>query len=102
MKAFPHLVEMHEKYHKEGFVCLAVSTDEMEDREAALQFLKKQKATFPNYLIHDEETDWRKHFDTPGVPAKFLYGRDGKLVRSILGGEEVAHQDLEKLVEKLL
>jgi hypothetical protein len=88
---------MHEKYAKKGLVCISVSVDELEDKEATLKFLKKQKATFSNFLVDEPQTVWKELFDTVGVPAIRVYDRAGKLV-----GKFEDYDDVEKLVVKLL
>jgi hypothetical protein len=36
---------MHKKYAKDGVVVMTVSVDDLDSKGAALEFLKKQKAT---------------------------------------------------------
>jgi thiol-disulfide isomerase/thioredoxin len=103
-KEFPHLVELHEKYAKKGVVCVSVSVDPLEDQEKTLEFLKKQKATFTNYLFDEKQKVWQDHFHILGPPAVFVYGPDGKLARHFdpdVGGG-YTYADVEKLVERLL
>lgn len=75
---FPHLVALHRKYAADGLVCLSVSVDEEKTAAKALEFLQKQKATFGNYRL-DEETDfWQEKWDLKGIPAVFVFDRDGR------------------------
>src|SRR6267378_8449515 len=74
---FPHLVEMHNKYADRGVVCMSVSVDEPEDKGKALQFLQSQNATFANYLLDDGPAGMH-YFGVNGIPAVFVYDRDGK------------------------
>src|ERR1700722_585863 len=53
-KEFPHLVELHEKYAKKGVACVSVSVDFLEDKDKTLEFLKKHKAAFTNYLFDEK------------------------------------------------
>src|SRR4051794_27334389 len=102
MREFPHLVEMHKKHGKDGLVCVSLSVDRLENKEPAFQFLKKQKATFPNYLLDEEGGVWQEHFDAVNQPVQAVYDRAGKRVKSFEGGGEEVHKELEQLVEKLL
>jgi thiol-disulfide isomerase/thioredoxin len=75
---FPHLVELHEKYAKDGFVAISVSIDQPEQTAAALKFLKKVKATFTNYRLDEEFAVWQEKWDISAVPAVFVFDRNGK------------------------
>jgi len=79
-----------------------VSVDQPENKAAALQFLRKQQAAFPNYWLNEEGQAWQDHFDlATGPPLQLVYGRDGKLARRVQAGT-VTHQELDAYVEKLL
>src|SRR5690242_10528052 len=58
-KEFPHLVELHKKYAKEGLACVSVSVDDEDGVKAALAFLQKQNATFANYRILEDPEVWQ-------------------------------------------
>jgi len=88
---------MHEKYAKMGLVCMSVSVDQVEDHAGALKFLKKQKATFANYLLDEPIKVFQDYFDMGGVPAVRVFDRSGKMV-----GRFDDYDDVEKLVVKLL
>src|SRR5579871_6210498 len=53
-REFPNLVRLHERYAADGLVCVSVSVDGAAKHDAALAFLKRQKATFANYRLTDE------------------------------------------------
>ena len=103
-KEFPHLVELHEKYAKKGVACVSVSVDFLEDKDKTLEFLKKHKAAFTNYLFDEKQKVWQEHFHITGPPAVFVYGPDGKLAKHFDPdeGEGYTYADVEKLVQKLL
>ncbi len=77
-KEFPHLVKIHETMHDKGVVCISVSVDEPEQHAAALAFLQKSGAKFANYRLEDPNTVWQEKWDLNGIPAVFVYDRDGK------------------------
>ena len=53
----PQSGNLHGKYGKEGLVCISCSVDSVEDHARHCKFLKKAKATFPNYRIHFKENE---------------------------------------------
>ena len=67
---FPNLVGLHGKYGKEGLVCMSCSVMmAAEDHAKTLKFLKKAKATFPNYRFdYKENQEWQNHFNINGPP----------------------------------
>lgn len=59
---FPHLVQMHHRQGPKGLVCISVSVDPANRRDAAVKFLREVGATFENYLLDEDWSFWR----TPG------------------------------------
>jgi thiol-disulfide isomerase/thioredoxin len=103
-KGFPHLVEMHRRYAKEGLVCISVSVDDPKNREVALKFLKQKAATFRNYLLEDAAEVWQEHWNITAIPAVFLY-RDGKQIAKFDYDDpdnQFTYDDVEKAVVKHL
>jgi thiol-disulfide isomerase/thioredoxin len=104
-KEFPNLVQLHRRYAKDGLSCISVSVDEPQRKDAALKFLRAQHATFANYLLDEEPTVWQEKWDLKGVPAVFVFDRQGKLARKF-DDDDPDHQftyaDVEKLAQKLL
>lgn len=103
-QGFPHLVELHKKYAKDGLLCMSVSLDDTEKRDIALAFLKSKQATFPNYLLDEGEKGWDK-LDIKSIPAVFVFGRDGKLARRFTGDDpdnQFTYADVESFVNALL
>jgi hypothetical protein len=98
---FPHLVQMHKKYAKDGLVAISVSLDEVKDKDVALKFLESKDAAFTNLLLHGK-VDWSEklHFFAP--PSYFVFNRQGKWVQ--FKGEEgpVDYAGMEKLVVEFL
>ena len=103
-KEFPHLVEMHQKYAKEGLVCISIAVDEADDRAKCLKFLQKQKATFPNYLIDEPGDVWEKKLDSGAPPTIIVIGRDGKRVKRFTTDADgpFTYKDVEKVVKPLV
>jgi thiol-disulfide isomerase/thioredoxin len=104
-KEFPHLVELHRKYAKDGVLCVSVSLDSPDDKEAALKFLKEKGAAFPNYLLDEDTAVWQNTWKLKGPPAVRVYGKDGKLAKQFDYDDpnnQFEFKDVEQLVRKLL
>jgi thiol-disulfide isomerase/thioredoxin len=104
-KEFPRLVKLHEQHAKDGLVCMSLSVDDQDDRQAALDFLKARQATFANYLINEPAQVWQNHFVLKGVPAVFIWDRTGKQVARFDGDDpdnQFTYADVEKKVAELL
>jgi glutathione peroxidase-family protein len=102
-KEFPHLVEMQKKYAKDGVVAVSVSLDDLSDKEVRGRietFLKAQHATFTNLILDEDVEAWQKKLGIDGMPAAFIYNRDGKVVKKFK--DEYTYEDVEKVVQELL
>jgi hypothetical protein len=71
---------MHERYGKDGLVCMSVSVDEMDRKAAALRFLQSRDAAFANYLLNEEITVWQDKLKIAGPPCVFVFDREGRQV----------------------
>ncbi len=109
MKEFPNLVKLHNK-HKTDVACVSfnldyVGLDKIEDlKPAVLEFLKRQKATFPNILSSEKDEDIYAKLDLASIPAVYVYDRKGKLRKRFDqdAGEFTYEKDIVPLVEKLI
>jgi hypothetical protein len=94
---------LHQELAKSGLVVISLSVDDPDDKDAALEFLKKQKATFQNYLLEDKDRNDKagdEKFYHSSPPIMHVYDRDGKKVKTLEGKKEA--EGLEKLVKELL
>ena len=94
---------MHKKYAKDGFQAMSVALDDPTDKEtrqSVQKFLETVKATFPNFMLDEKEEVWQKKLGIESVPAIFVFGRDGKIVKKFT--EDVNYADIEKLTVELL
>jgi len=81
---FPHLVEMHKKFASKGLAVASLSFDELAEPKQvadAKAFLTAKHASFPNYLLDEEQGVGYEKLDINSIPAVFLYGPDGKEVK---------------------
>lgn len=86
MRDFHNLVELQKQYpDKLSAISLSLDFDGIgkpeEQQERVLKFLRKQGATFDNVLSSEESDTIYKKFKLSAVPAVFVYGPDGKLVK---------------------
>jgi hypothetical protein len=96
---------MHQKYDKDGLVCMSVSVDELRNKEAALGFLKKQDATFANYLLDEEWDFWQNKWSINGPPAVFVFDRNNRVAAKFDTSDPdkpYTYNDVEQRVRQLL
>jgi hypothetical protein len=96
---------MHQRYARDGLVCMSVCVDEPKRRAAALDFLRDQRAPFANYLLREEIALWQEKFDVSGPPAVFVFNRDGKRAGKFDCNDPdkpYTNADVEQLVRSLL
>ncbi len=109
VQRFPHLVELSRKYGgRSGIKFISMSLDDRSDPgalEQARRFLIQQNATLDNYRMDEIMTDAFDKLDIQGIPAVFIYDREGNL-RYRLTGDDPNHQftndDVDRAVETLL
>jgi thiol-disulfide isomerase/thioredoxin len=101
-REFPHFIELHHKYAKDGLVCISVSVDDIDDKERTLKFLRSQKATTINYLIDESADVWQKNLDATVPPNAIIFGRDGQRVKRFSAEGPFDYTDVEKAIKPLL
>lgn len=112
IKEFPGLVALDRK-HADDVACISVSSDfygigKPEDqREAVIEFLQQQNATFDNVLSTVPDTELYAKLGFGSIPAVFVYNRDGELAKRFGGGGEGGGElsyetEIHPFVEELL
>ena len=105
---FPHLVEMHRKYAKQGLAVISLSLDDPTDKAAvaeAEKFLKAQKAPFTNVLLNENFGEGFEKLNINAIPAVFVYGPDGKELRRFTMDDpknQFTYDEVEKAIIALL
>ena len=101
---FPDLVRLHNAYRGRGLSVVAISMDESESVPAVQRFLQSQGTKFGSYRQHFGDFEALVNSINPrwggGIPATFLYDREGRLVNSWEGA--TAYQEFEGAVKPLL
>jgi thiol-disulfide isomerase/thioredoxin len=102
---FPHVVEMHHRYADRGaaFISVSFEHDPAEDRVQAYNFLKRNRATFTNFLWTDRtQAGYRglhERFGYPdAIPYAAVFGRDGKRIPPP-DGERFSPRELVDAIE---
>jgi thiol-disulfide isomerase/thioredoxin len=103
-REFPHLVRLHNDYGKDGLVCMSVSVDDAKHRDAALKFLTRLKATFPNYWLDEDPKLWQERWNISGPPLVFVFDRRGRRAAKFDNeqGRTFTYEDVKKVVGPLL
>jgi thiol-disulfide isomerase/thioredoxin len=101
IERFPHMVQLYNRYRNSGVTFVSMSVDDREDKQAldtARQFLRKQNATFSNYLMNENISQSFEKLDIEGVPDVFIYDASGRR-RYALNGNDPNSQFTEKDVD---
>ncbi len=100
----PLLVKLHRKLAPNGMHFIPVSCDEPEDETRAASFLRQSGYTGTAYVKRVKSDDafirWLHPQWSGALPALFLYDRQGRKVKSIVG--ETSLSALEAEVAKVL
>ncbi|MEX0716013.1 MAG: TlpA disulfide reductase family protein [Planctomycetaceae bacterium] len=105
MQKFPHTVELHDEYVDQGLkvVSLAVEYESETGPAAALEFLKKQNATFANFVADAKYEDFDaaiEAFDVGQFPTYRLFRKGGERIANFESGE--GHEEIEAAIKKAL
>lgn len=103
IQELPHVKEAYEKLNKKGFEIVGISLDN--DREKLESFVKEKEMPWPQIIFGDKvDMGWNnpvaKQFGIDGIPAMFLIGRDGKVVKAKLRGEGALMEAVEAELAK--
>jgi cytochrome c biogenesis protein CcmG/thiol:disulfide interchange protein DsbE len=90
LERFPRMVALSRAYGPRGVRFLSLCLDDRDDPEAldhARGFLSRQAADFPHFLMDEPITAAFEKLDLLGIPAVFVYGRDGALRHRLTGDD---------------
>jgi hypothetical protein len=99
---------MHRKYAPKGLQVISLSLDDIADTKAvedARKFLEETKAPFLNVLLDEEFGVGFDKLEINAIPAVFVYGPDGKLVKKYTMDDpnnQFTYEEVEKDVSALL
>jgi thiol-disulfide isomerase/thioredoxin len=108
VERFPKIVELAERYEERGVRFVSMCMEDREDKaavEGAQSFLVNKQATFDNFLLDEPLLEGFAHFELLGIPAVYVYDRDGKLKTRLTGDDpsrQFTEADIEAAIEALL
>jgi thiol-disulfide isomerase/thioredoxin len=94
LPSFRNLMDRMEKHPDVVFVFASVD----QEIEAVETFVKKSKLKLPIYLPRDQTP---KRLQTGGIPATFVFARDGRLVEKVEGAPKDADWNTDEVVRRL-
>jgi thiol-disulfide isomerase/thioredoxin len=101
---FPALVRLHNTYRGRGLSLVAISMDEPETVGEVAKFLNSQGAQFGSYRRNFRDFGAFINTINPrwggGIPASFLYDRNGVIVESWEGA--TSFEEFERAIKPLL
>ena len=77
----PAMQRLHERYHKDGFVLLAISVDA--DPRVVRPYVAEHRFTFP--VVLDSKMEVANAYGVRALPASFIIDRDGTLAAMAIG-----------------
>lgn len=108
LKGFPHTVAAAAK-HPDDLVVISMNFDESDTHTDALEFLKKQKATFENLACTfggGDESFSSYNIESGSLPYFRVYNRQGELVKAfendVNAGIAIDEAQVHKLIEDLV
>ena len=102
---FPHVLELQRRYAGEGFVALPVAIPLDEDtplqaeRGKVLKILQQMNAGTTNLLLDEPVDVWQKRLRFDGVPALYVFNREGKWYQF---NDPIDYDAVDKLVAELV
>ena len=97
-QSMPWLNELRARYAPSGLVIVGVNVDA--ERGDAEKFLRAVPVSFD--VVFDPDGSLAQRFKVPGMPATFLYDRQGALAESHLGFRQAQRAPFEARVQELL
>ena len=98
-REFPKLVDLHQRYSRDGLTVLTLSLDDPADtdaRERVRRFLRDRNATCVNYLLDEPPAVWQAKLKIDGPPCVFVFNRRGELLKKY--HDSVDYADIERIV----
>jgi cytochrome c biogenesis protein CcmG, thiol:disulfide interchange protein DsbE len=94
----PALIALHRDISTRGGIVLGVSLDD--DPAAYEKFLKDQGVNFPTYL--DASKAIPTKYGTSLYPEAYVIGRDGRIVRKVVGPQNWVGAEMKEIFDRLL
>jgi len=82
----PSIQRLYDRYRDAGLKVVAVAVDDPGYEQRILDFVAEHKLTFE--ILHEGSGRIEQSFQTQGIPATFLIGRDGRIRKFNLGAAD--------------
>lgn len=82
----PSIQRLYDRYRDHGLKVVAVAVDDPGYEQRILDFVAEHKLTFE--ILHEGTGKIEQAFQTQGIPATFLIGRDGRIRKLSLGAAD--------------
>jgi cytochrome c biogenesis protein CcmG, thiol:disulfide interchange protein DsbE len=82
----PSIQRLYNRYRNAGFKVVAVAVDDPGYEQRIIDFVADHKLTFE--ILHEGTGKIEQAFQTQGIPATFLIGRDGRIRKFNLGAAD--------------
>jgi peroxiredoxin len=99
-KSFPKLQELNAKYSDTGLEIVAISEDEVEDKDKIPAFADAYGARFT--IGWDSHKSAAKLYNLPTMPSSFVIDRSGRVRYAHAGYRDGEEQELESELRKLI
>ena len=97
-QSIPWLNDLRKRYAGQGLVIIGFNVDA--ERTDAERFQRDVPIGFD--VIYDPQGKLAEQFRVQGMPSSFVFDRDGKLARTLLGYRDVQRQQHEAEIQELL
>jgi thioredoxin-related protein len=92
------MASLEKKYSKEQFVIVTINVDN--DKNDATVFL--EQFSLNSTTIFDTDNAIAKSYNIKAMPSAFVYDKEGTLVLTTKGFNNIKRQKIEKTIESLL
>jgi cytochrome c biogenesis protein CcmG, thiol:disulfide interchange protein DsbE len=96
--SIPHLVDLNNRYNKQGLQVLGLSLDEGGEK-AVKAFITDKKITYPVAMANE---DLYNDYGLRSLPTLFVLNKKGIIVERYLGFNDEIAKSMETLIKKLL
>lgn len=97
-ESIPHLVNLNQKYGKQGLQILGMSLDEEAD-SGLTEFVREKKINYPVALANE---DIQTEYGLRSVPTLFVITKKGIVAEKFMGFNDDTAKRMEQLIKKLL
>ncbi len=96
--AIPHLVELQEKYGKDGLVVIGMNMDQNPDDLA--EFMSRTTFNYP--VVRVDEQTRTAYGGVPSIPMAFLIDRKGRIREKYMGYSAEIAENMDRMIQHLL